>query len=419
MNKLKKESIYNSEKFRKWIHQVYHKPYKKLELGAISNDQNQLLIGDTKYLNYIKQFWTIASNPKTGIKPHIYQKSPLNPAQPTVYKCGNIDINKPNFHKHIEQMVDNPDFNAHYTGVKPRQELDLPFTDLEINFAIKQTRNKKSTGALGIPYELLKLIHKCHPKFLLTLYNNLWQEEKIPPDWGLGILVLLFKNKKGSFRDKLINYRPITLLTTLWKFYMKLINNRLMQHLREKNIISQYQAGFQKRKGCLQHVAAITEICKRRKFYKKKTILTFFDIRKAYDSVPQKLLWWKVAKTGIGTKMLNVIRNMYSHQTSYVRTPLGETDPYSISLGVRQGCVLSPTLFNIYINDIFEHTYWRPVMAAPPKKHPKTSRWTDPHHMFLYADDIATLCENEQDHQHMLTALENWANKWQMAFNPS
>ena len=418
MNHLKKKSTQNSQGYREWINKTYHKPRKQLELGAITNNNGETLAGPAEYLKYIHDFWETTANPKTTKRPILNARPPLDPTPQIIYAEEDVHIRKSHFPQYVTAVVNDPQFPTKFFKNQPNTDLNRPFTPHELNQAINQTPNKKSTGPLGIPYELLKLIHKTDSSFLLNLYNKAWENERIPDDWGHGTLVLLYKGKNTP-RDKLTNYRPITLLTTLWKTYMKLINNRLMQYLRENKLISPFQAGFQKRKGCLQHVAAITEICRRRKYYKKKTILTFFDISKAYDSVPQNELWYKMGKIGVGGKMLNVIREMYSHQHSSVKTPLGISDPYQMSLGVRQGCVLSPTLFNIYINDIFEHTHWNPVMCNPPKRKPKRNAWTNPVHMFLYADDIVTLCDNIQDHKNMLLALENWANKWGLKFKPA
>ena len=76
----------------------------------------------------------------------------------------------------------------------------------------------------------------------------------------------------------------------------------------------------------------------------KETILTFFDLRKAYDTVWQEALWYKMAKLGIKGKTLKFIMCAYAQSSSSIRTKYGFTDSFQVTRGVRQGCPASPTL---------------------------------------------------------------------------
>ena len=80
---------------------------------------------------------------------------------------------------------------------------------------------------------------------------------------------------------------------------------------------------------------------------KKPIYSCFIDLRKAFDSVWRKGLFYKLVKSGIGTKTINIIRGMYSKTKSSLKTDSGCTDYFDINVGVRQGDSLSPTLFNI------------------------------------------------------------------------
>ena len=85
-----------------------------------------------------------------------------------------------------------------------------------------------------------------------------------------------------------------------------------------------------------------------------QTYCTFIDIQKAYDKVWREALWYKLYKMGIRGKLWRVLRNIYEKVESCV--VLGDhcTELFEVLLGLRQGCLLSPMLFDLFINDIVD-----------------------------------------------------------------
>jgi len=108
--------------------------------------------------------------------------------------------------------------------------------------------------------------------------------------------------------------------------------------------------------------------------------------------------------------MLNFLQNIYGQQTSRVRTMFGLTQPYSISLGVRQGCVLSPTLFNIFINDIIEEPSWEGIVITRDQFCPKLNG-------LMYADDVIFLANLEAEIIKAADHVTQWCIKWKMTAN--
>ena len=77
--------------------------------------------------------------------------------------------------------------------------------------------------------------------------------------------------------------------------------------------------------------------------------MCFIDYSKAFDCVDHPTLWNMMEEMGIPEHMVQVIRSLYANQEAKVRTEYGDTERFAIGKGVRQGCILSPYLFNMYI----------------------------------------------------------------------
>jgi hypothetical protein len=170
-------------------------------------------------------------------------------------------------------------------------------------------------------------------------------------DWLRGIIAPIHKD--GEMRLPL-NYRPITLLSIAGKVYTGVLQARLMAWAEKSSVIVQEQGGFRPRRGCPEQVFTLTELIKLRRLNRKHTYACFIDIRKAYDTVWHAGLKLKLRQAGIHGPMYDALCSLYSGCESSVRLggKLGYTDFFPIETGVRQGCILSPLLYSLFINDL-------------------------------------------------------------------
>ena len=141
-----------------------------------------------------------------------------------------------------------------------------------------------------------------------------------------------------------------------------LVNTRLYEWAERNNKISQWQGGFRRRLGCdlqcFRLLATILHQFSRPKSYRNKLngriFACFVDFRKAYDSVDHNLLWNKLIQKGISSKVLFLLKQMYKDISCRIKSKGHLSEEFFYSVGVRQGCVLSPLLFNLFINNIVD-----------------------------------------------------------------
>ena len=113
-------------------------------------------------------------------------------------------------------------------------------------------------------------------------------------------------------------------------------------------------------------------------------------MKKAFDNINRECLWFKLQKCGIKGNMLNSIKSLYENVTYAVKVNGRLTPWFSASKGAKQGCNLSPTLFQIYINDLIEEVK---SLGHGIKCGEKTVS------ILVFADDIALIARNEQELQ--------------------
>ena len=132
---------------------------------------------------------------------------------------------------------------------------------------------------------------------------------------------------------------------------LKILEARLQQYLNLPDV----QAGFRKGRGTRDQITNIRWIIKKAREFQKNIYFCFIDYAKAVDCVDHKKLWKILKQIGILDHLTCLLRNLYAGQEATVRTGHGTTDWIQIGKGVRQGCILSPCLFNLYAEYIMQN----------------------------------------------------------------
>ena len=192
------------------------------------------------------------------------------------------------------------------------------------------------------------------------------------------------------------------------KFFTLIMNERLNKYLDENNIMSNCQIGFRKNYRTADHLLVLKTLIDYYKSKRKLIFACFIDFKKAYDSVWREGLFLKLILNGCSKRFIRLMLSMYSSYDCSVKLEEGYTTFFRSHVGVKQGCNLSPTLFNLFINDlsdIFDR-------SCTPVKLNDTNL-----SCLLYADDLVLLSESRAGLQNCLTKLVYYTKKWKLNIN--
>ena len=131
---------------------------------------------------------------------------------------------------------------------------------------------------------------------------------------------------------------------------LKIILNRLKPQA--EKIIAEEQAGFRAGRSTTEQIFNLRILCEKYLQHQQDLYYVFTDFKKAFDRVWHAALWATMKKYNISTKFIQVIKNLYNKATSAVFFNGSIGDWFRTTVGVRQGCLLSPTLFNIFLERI-------------------------------------------------------------------
>ena len=138
------------------------------------------------------------------------------------------------------------------------------------------------------------------------------------------------------------------------KVMLKILQARLQQYVNRE--LPDVQAGFRKGRGTRDQIANICWIMEKARVFQRNICFCFIDYAKAFDCVDHNKLWKILKEMGIPERLTCLLRNLYASQEAAVRTGHGTTGWLQIGKGVRQGCILSPCLFNFYSEYIMRNT---------------------------------------------------------------
>ena len=222
---------------------------------------------------------------------------------------------------------------------------------------------------------------------------------EIPEEWRKGIISPI--HKRGE-RGEVKNYRGVTLMCTAYKVYATILNAKLKAEVGDK--LEEGQFGFRKGRGTMDAVYVVNYVANRELGKKRgKLYACFVDLKAAFDWVDRGRLAETMRKMGVGGRLRKRIMDIYKETKNVVKVGEKRTKEFWTTRGVRQGCPLSPTLFNIFLADLEEEM--RKVKEGGVVIG-REKVWS-----IIYADDITLMATSQEGLKHMLKRLRKYLER--------
>ena len=217
--------------------------------------------------------------------------------------------------------------------------LDDPFTEEEVLKTILTLKTGKSPVHDLILNEFIKTSANLLLPFYTNLFNTVFETGEIPEAWTTGIIIPIYKMGDPTNPS---NYRGITLLLTLGKVFTKQINNWLEKLTEVYGILKSNQGGFRKDNSNVDQLFVIHTLVDMFLKQNRRVYVAWIDYAKALDMVWRSVLWFKLTKSGISSKTVNIIKQIYRNIKSKVFAHLQLLSSFPSFVGVIQWESLSP-----------------------------------------------------------------------------
>ena len=277
----------------------------------------------------------------------------------------------------------------------------ITISNKDVDDALKCLDANKAYGPDGISPKVLKEGRPSLVNILTKMFNLSLSKGIFPNAWKRANVCPIYKKAEEFFTQ---NYRPISLLPTIAKVFEKVVFKHLFNFFRTNFTISLWQSGFLPGHSTVTQLIEIyDEFCKAVEKGKEIRVV-FLDISKAFDRVWHAGLLHKLHGSGIRGRLLQWLKNYLTDRQQRVTINGAKSEWGNILAGVRQGSVLGPLLFLIFINDI-THVI----------KKCKIRLFADDTCLFVEVDEPAEAAEILNND---LTEIQQWADKWLVSFSP-
>lgn len=226
---------------------------------------------------------------------------------------------------------------------------------------------------------------------------------QVAKDWCKSIFIPIFK--KGS-PSECKNYRTVALVSHASKVLLTIINERLKPFLIPQ--ISKAQSRFMPGRGTRKQILNLRQIIEKARD-NIETYLCFVDYSRAFNTVQWSALREILVKMGVPNHLVWLLCNLYKDNTVTVRVNNKYSKDFRLKAGVRQGCIISPVLFNIYNEHLMREVFdeWQSGITIGGTKI----------NNLRYADNTVVLAASKKQLQHILNKLENTSEKYGLKLN--
>nr|VZI38386.1 unnamed protein product [Spirometra erinaceieuropaei] len=305
--------------------------------------------------------------------------------------------------------------------VETNVDLDLPPSLQETIRTLQQLSSGKAPGSDAIPAEVYKHGGPQLMDHLTALFQEMWRQGEVLQDFKDATIVHLYK-RKGN-RQVYDNHRGISLLNIAGKIFARILLNRLNNHL-EQGLLPESQCGFRHHRGTTDMIFAARQLQEKCQEMRTHLYSTFVDLTKAFDTVNREGLWKIMQKFSCPERFTQMVRQLHDGMMARVTDNGAVSEAFAVTNGVKQGCVLAPTLFSLMFSAMLMDAYRdeRPGIRIAyrtdghllnqRRMHFQSRVSTTTVHELLFADDCALNTISEEEMQRSMdlfsAACENF-----------
>ena len=278
----------------------------------------------------------------------------------------------------------------------------------ECGKAIKALKIGKAIGDDRIANQLLREGGVKLWEAVTVIMEQIRQEEWIPESWKGERVTLLHK---GKSRLSLDNYRGIAIGSNMCKVFTRIIRSRVQTIAEENGILGEMQNGFRKGRSANDNLLVLRHLIERSQRKGRRGVdltMVFIDLRKAYDRVWRAGVWEVLRKLGFGEKVVGILIRLYNGHKRRVQTIAGLTDWILCTIGLKQGCVLSPLLFALFIAELEKRIQ---ELGIGVRVGGKTLGG------LLFADDLVLMAENVGDLKRLVEVTNEFMHERKLEIN--
>lgn len=262
-------------------------------------------------------------------------------------------------------------------GQQDRADLDSNILTSEIDQAIKRMKSGKAPGPDGFPIEFFKKFSFKLSPLLKNVYSEILERATLPPTMTQANISVLLK--KGKDPLKCESFRPVSLLCCDYKILTKVLASRLESVM--GTVIHPDQTGFIRGRQLFSNIPRLFNILYSPETRPTAEVLLSLDAHKAFDRIEYEYLFATLERFGFGSVFCSWIKILYSSPQASVRTNKIISNYFPIGRGTRQGCPLSPLLFDLAIEPLT-------IALRRAKDLVGVVRGNQIHKLSLYADDL-------------------------------
>ena len=295
-------------------------------------------------------------------------------------------------HAWVKEQLVNSEANGE-TSDNIDNLLNCDISISEVRKSVFSAKMHKACGSDKLYAEVLR--NDAVIEIFHTLFNHCFKYGVVPERWREGIISPIHKANDIYCTS---NYRGITLQNVSCKIYSDILNKRLLTWLEKKGKINDEQNGFRPKRSCEDHIYLLNSIISNSMAQNRQVFSCFVDFRQAFDRIDRDCLWYKLLSSGIRGRMYIAIKSLYENIRCCIKlnNGYGVTNTFPVTIGVKQGCKMSTSLFNIYINDL---------CTEINKLQCGIKIGEDRIALLMYADDLVLVADSALRLQQMLDCL--------------